>query len=454
MRVAGCGRRGPARSHPCAAADPVPPPAHHLPSGLRVRLPLGGFTLELGGGGGGPARPAPSGPRPASGDALPPRDVAAVVAAVRADREAVALLAAGGEPLDAHLARRWLQSRQGDVGAATAALRAHARWRGAAFPAGRVLECEIEALLATRKVCLQGLDAAGRPVILIRARLHFGGDAAGNRRLICYALDAAYAAAAAAPASTGNPDRRVLCLFDLAGVRPANLDARALGGIFDTLKRSYPERLSALYFLVGDWFGGAEAGAPAPPALRRSPLVPPHRSHQNAPAIFGPLWSLVSPMVLENVRRKIRFLRGDAARAVLAETLPPHVWPTTLGGTAPLIPVDEAVAAARAAAGKRPRRRAFRAAARAAAPSTTLAAVLVVALTMAVSVLAGALRWALWGPGGGRTKGRERALDGACAPPALAKPPRPPPRASSPVAWRPPPTVGLDLLFEGGLAPL
>jgi hypothetical protein len=377
---------------------------------------------------------------------------------VRADKEAVALLAAGGEPLDAHLARRWLQSKQGDVGVAVDALRAHARWRGAAFPAGRVLESEIEALLATRKVCLQGLDAGGRPVILIRARLHHGGDAAGNRRLICYALDAAYAAAAAAPAAAaaGNPDRRVLCLFDLAGVRPANLDARALGGIFDTLKRSYPERLSALYFLVRRRETTRVVGVEGWDAAAAHPFFPSNPpSSQNAPAIFGPLWSLISPMVLENVRRKIRFLRGDAARAVLAETLPPGVWPTTLGGTAPLIPVDDAVAAAREAAGKRPRRRFIAAAAarRAAAPSTTLAAVFVVVVSMAVSVLAGALRWALWGP----RKGERRALEGAGAAPALAPAPlkpAPPPRTSSPVAWRPPPTAGLDLLFDGGLAPL
>lgn len=193
-----------------------------------------------------------------------------------------------GEELDAALVGRWLQPRAGNAAATLRALRAHVAWRTdpsgmfltsslaasslpasvAATPrgerrsgsgggggpdlpprcssssggggfgrrtprtllipaagAGRVDPRSIPACLDARKACLQGTDSAGRAVVLIRASRHFmtpGSGVEDNRRLMALVLDAAFAAADPAR----NPARRLLCLFDLKGLRLANCDVK------------------------------------------------------------------------------------------------------------------------------------------------------------------------------------------------------------------------------------
>lgn len=91
--------------------------------------------------------------------------------------------------------------------------------------AGRVDPRSIPTCLAARKACLQGVDRAGRAVVLIRASRHFmgaGSTVEDNQRLMALVLDAAFAAADAGR----NPARRLLCLFDLKGLRLANCDVK------------------------------------------------------------------------------------------------------------------------------------------------------------------------------------------------------------------------------------
>ena len=91
--------------------------------------------------------------------------------------------------------------------------------------AGRVDPRSIPACLAARKACLQGTDRAGRAVVLIRASRHFmtaGSTVEDNKKLMALVLDAAFAAADPGR----NPARRLLCLFDLKGLRLANCDVK------------------------------------------------------------------------------------------------------------------------------------------------------------------------------------------------------------------------------------
>lgn len=62
---------------------------------------------------------------------------------------------------------------------------------------------------------LQGVDAAGRPVLLLQARRHTLTASSVQQRYITYCLDAAIAIADA----RANPDGKVVGVFDLAGAR-------------------------------------------------------------------------------------------------------------------------------------------------------------------------------------------------------------------------------------------
>jgi hypothetical protein len=277
---------------------------------LRKRLSQGG-----GGNRGGEAG--------ASGDGAPSTTPAGLLASLRADGTA-RLLTSTGEVLDDACVDRWVRARKGDVALAGACLRAHAAWRAAEVGPGRATfdEASLAPVLDPPRVFLQGLDTRGRPVLLIRVRSHARGRANETARLVGYALDAAFAAAGRwgggrpdtpAPA---NPGRRLVLLLDLRGLRLSSADPRALGSLATMLANHYPERLDVFY-MVG------------------------------APAVFWGLWRMMQPFIVPGVKAKIKFVKACAPE--LAAFIPPDVLPVDMGGAAPFVPVEAAVAAARAA---------------------------------------------------------------------------------------------------------
>ncbi|PSC68542.1 alpha beta-hydrolase [Micractinium conductrix] len=224
-----------------------------------------------------------------------------------------ARLVATGEAADAACLRRWLAARGGCVEAAAVGVAAHLLWReGFMGAAGRVTEDSIAGELAARKAFLQGLDEQGCSVVLVQAARHDmrHRNLAETGRLIVYVLDAA--CASADPAR--NPAGRICCLFDLAGLRPRNLDVKVLLSIFDMLQQHYPERLDSLYFL-------------------------------NAPLLFAGVWRVVKPFLHAATHQKVHFIGGARGRAMLAARVPPDVLPVEYGGAAALVPADAAAAA-------------------------------------------------------------------------------------------------------------
>lgn len=138
-----------------------------------LALRLGPFTVPL-------SRPPPPAPPLDDGGAvaaLPPAPGPAPSALeqlrqVLAQREPrlAHRLATTGEALDDGCLRRWLAAR-GGVEAAAAGILAHAAWREALVGASSsgVTEASIADELAARKVCLQGLDSGGCPVVVVQA---------------------------------------------------------------------------------------------------------------------------------------------------------------------------------------------------------------------------------------------------------------------------------------------
>lgn len=128
-----------------------------------------------------------------------------------------------------------------------------------------------------------------------------------TKKLICYTLEVS-----SAVAERGG-GQKICCLFDLTGLRLKNLDVKVLAAIFELLQQHYPERLGMLWFI-------------------------------NAPFIFWAVWNLVSPLLEECSRQKIRFVscKNQRCSSFLQDSVAEDVLPTCYGGQAELIPIDVA----------------------------------------------------------------------------------------------------------------
>jgi hypothetical protein len=193
------------------------------------------------------------------------------------------LLKAGGEEgLTPGTLLRWLVARKGDGSKAARDLSAHAAWRAALVPLGRIVEdADLAPELAQRKVVLAAppdedeeeskaaaaaatipappppplnpahhrltaLTARGHALVVLYAGRHVshhsrdqGPSAARVRRIIMYAIDAAVAASVASPC---NPFKKIVGVFDLSDFGRKNFDVQGLRAIFEALNRHYPER--------------------------------------------------------------------------------------------------------------------------------------------------------------------------------------------------------------------
>ncbi|GAB4814590.1 hypothetical protein N2152v2_001636 [Parachlorella kessleri] len=233
----------------------------------------------------------------------------------------VGRLEATGETPDGAFFTRWLIARQWDVEHAARDIVGHAEWResfmGSTASSGGCARAVGSEGQEEERVFLQGCDKSGHPLVVVKAGRHVlsSQDLPTTKRLICCALD--LATTAADPEL--NPLGRVCCLFDLSGLRARDLDAKALGAIFELLQAHYPERLARLYFV-------------------------------NAPFIFWGVWRLVSPFLQQATRDKIRFISGRGVQDTLRAAVPDSILPTEYGGRARLVPLQAAITARRVAA--------------------------------------------------------------------------------------------------------
>lgn len=216
------------------------------------------------------------------------------------------LIAGGEQGLTEQTLRRWTVARKMNARLAAADLTAHAAWRAAWAPQGRILEAEIGADLQQDKLFLQGTDKQGRGIIILQARKHTLSESSAQQRYICYVLDGAIALANTA----SNPDAKVVAIFELLGISLANCDAVGLKNIFSLLNSHYVERLSTLYM-------------------------------RGAPSIFWGLWSVVSPFIDPVTRKKVVFVAAGDNQTLL-DACGPEVLPPHLGGTAALVPAQVA----------------------------------------------------------------------------------------------------------------
>lgn len=202
------------------------------------------------------------------------------------------------------LGRYW-RAEKGSVEKAAKRLEQQAAWhRGF----GAVPEDAIAPELASGKVKLQppAAGSAGRPLLIVKARLHRpGATPQAINQFICYCLETASHYCWHAD----NPDGKLVAVFDLGGLQVKNLDATALRASFTMLAQHFPERMLAVWML-------------------------------DAPTIFWGLWKIVEPFVDATARKNIHFVNGQAGRTALVESLGPAVVPFEYGGAAAEVPIE------------------------------------------------------------------------------------------------------------------
>ncbi|GBF97515.1 hypothetical protein Rsub_10438 [Raphidocelis subcapitata] len=241
---------------------------------------------------------------------------AQLVAAARAELGGSAaavdhLLRTGGEEglTDGQLAR-WLAARGWDPARAARDLAAHAEWRAAYCPRGRVLDCEIAGQLNQQKVFIQGLDRCGRAVVILAVANHIPSpDQSEVERLFCYTADAAIALAD----GDLNPGGLVSFVMDVEGFGLRNYDLKATKTLFQMIRQHYVERLSKLYI------------------------------HKASPLLIQ-LFRLVSPFIDATTRGKIVFLPHDPTECaeVLGRDMDVMMLPPNFGGASEPRPVEAA----------------------------------------------------------------------------------------------------------------
>ncbi|KAG2496602.1 hypothetical protein HYH03_005424 [Edaphochlamys debaryana] len=200
------------------------------------------------------------------------------------DGEVARQLLKGGEwGLDDATCRRWILARKGNLHDAARDLTAHAAWRAAFVPKGRIHEDEITDDLAQNKSFLPGYCKDGRPLCIVVVNRHKMNDAESSKRCIAYALDCAVLMGQRGPLGAAW-DGKMSGIFDLRGLKMSNCDFATLRNVFDLLQHHYPERLEQLWLYC-------------------------------APTIFFALWKLVYPFIDPVTREKVKFVyEKDAER--------------------------------------------------------------------------------------------------------------------------------------------
>lgn len=210
------------------------------------------------------------------------------------------------EPLNDSYLRRWLRARNWKLNVTEQVLIAHADWRVAYCPEGRVKESEILNELATGKLFLQGADRRGRGFAIVLGSKHnaWWRNAAEVERAICYCLDAQVDLADVAR----NPDRQTSVLFDLTNIGMSNIDLTVMNQLYEMLSEHFVERLGILFIY-------------------------------NAPTIFSGTWKAFRPIIPEVTLDKIKFIY-PADLTELHEHIQPDILPTVYGGTGDFVPVE------------------------------------------------------------------------------------------------------------------
>lgn len=196
---------------------------------------------------------------------------------------------------------RWIRANEGNVDEASKGMMKYIQWytqkpqygepEGVSAVAwGKGAEL-VASELATRKAFVvsgeagKTTDSSGRPVIIIQVRHH--DPSAEEYTVEKLTLFAVYLIESACAAMVA-PAEQLCVVFDLFNIAYANVDMKAVKRILYLLTNMYPERLGVCILL-------------------------------DAPGLFSACWKVISPMLRERTRAKVKF----STRAELGDLFAP-----------------------------------------------------------------------------------------------------------------------------------
>ncbi|KAF2548499.1 hypothetical protein F2Q70_00019068, partial [Brassica cretica] len=207
--------------------------------------------------------------------------------------------------VDDLMIRRFLRARDMDIEKASTLFLKYVAWKKSVLPKGHIPESEIANDLSHKKVCMQGHDKMGRPIVVAFGNRH--NPSKGNpdefKRFVVYTLEKICA-------RMPRGEEKFTAIGDLQGWGYSNCDIRGYLAALSTLQDCYPERLGKLYIV-------------------------------HAPYIFMTAWKVVYPFIDTNTKKKIVFVENKKLAATLLEDIDETQLPDIYGGKMPLTPIQD-----------------------------------------------------------------------------------------------------------------
>ncbi|CAD6207689.1 unnamed protein product [Miscanthus lutarioriparius] len=206
---------------------------------------------------------------------------------------------------DDYTLRRFLRARDHNIGKASAMLLKYLKWKPTAKPHGAIPASEVAREVPQAKLCLQGYDREGRPLIYgFGARHHPARrDLEEFKRYVVHVLDATVARLP--PPGPGRQEK-FAAVADLKSWGYANCDIRGYLAALDIMQSYYPERLGRV-FLV------------------------------HVPYVFMAAWKIVYPFIDDNTKKKFVFVADKDLDRTLREAIDDSQLAEIYGGKLKLV---------------------------------------------------------------------------------------------------------------------
>ncbi|KAJ4720336.1 random slug protein 5 [Melia azedarach] len=207
--------------------------------------------------------------------------------------------------VDDLMIRRFLRARDLDIEKASSMLLKYLSWRRAFVPNGSISPSEIASQLTHKKLCMQGFDKKGRPIVVGFGGRHKPSDGTLDdfKRFVVYSLDKICA-------RIPKGQEKFVCIGDLEGWGYSSSDVRGYLACLSILQDCFPERLGKLYIV-------------------------------HSPYIFMTVWKAVYPFIDNNTKKKIVFVENKKLRSTLLEEIDESQLPDIYGGKLPLVPIQD-----------------------------------------------------------------------------------------------------------------
>nr|KJB12434.1 hypothetical protein B456_002G021200 [Gossypium raimondii] len=206
--------------------------------------------------------------------------------------------------VDDFMIRRFLRARDLDIEKANTMLLKYLSWRRTFLPKGFVSESEISNQLADNKLCMQGVDKQGRPIVVAFGGRHkpTKGNLEEVKRFVVYGLEKICA-------RMPRGQEKFVAIGDLEGWGYSNSDIRAYIASLSILQDCYPERLAKLFIV-------------------------------HVPYIFMTAWKVVYPFIDSRTKKKIIFVENKKLKSTLLNDIDESQLPDIYGGKLPLVPIE------------------------------------------------------------------------------------------------------------------